>query len=199
MRPINITAMLIVLGSLTPLIALYLASTGLGRVYALSAILLASILGLVGFLRGNPLPMPISSLALTYLAFIASVGYLEASLKAPLIRLSLSMWELLGALTILQALSIMLAQLYAFIHRFARELRARGYLADEVEREVSGFIRGYLDVALSLSAASAAVSLLIALEPRAPIDPLMAVLIASLVFILLARYVSMAAGGAGGG
>jgi hypothetical protein len=148
---------------------------------------------LMGILSSTPTASGVSKIAWLIFSFLLLVaclafGYVALVLKFPLGSYPLNS-DALGLSVLLVELSIITSTLFVTYRKFEFDFKKAGYEVDEIQSELSSFSRMFVFVALGSVTLSLLIYLFLQIVPQLQIDSLSVLIIATIVYFAIARYV----------
>jgi hypothetical protein len=174
---------------LIPYLIVFLYGDSVARVISLIFMGLSLVIGVVGAMRGNPLAESLIAVIFISLASVLSSGYLFYSTRTYILYINPIGLTMLGYSIGLVELAIVASMMLRMYNRMYGELTGKGYSEDEVKSELSEFTKNVMGVSLIVLVISILVYLLVSSVAVTVIDPVTALVIFLIIYVVLLRYV----------
>ena len=174
---------------LIPYLIVFLYGDSVARVISLIFMGLSLVIGVVGVMRGNTLAESLIAVIFISLASVLSSGYLVYSTSTYILYINPIGLTMLGYSIGLVELAIVASMMLRMYNRMYGELTGKGYSEDEVKSELSEFTKNVMGMSLIVLAISILVYLLVSSVAVTVIDPVTALVIFLIIYVVLLRYV----------
>ncbi|WP_291765850.1 hypothetical protein [Caldivirga sp. UBA161] len=174
---------------LIPYVIVLLYGDSVAKVISLAFMGLSVVIGVLGAIRGSPLAESLVAVIFISLVSILSSGYLVYSTHTYLLYISPIGLTMLGYSIGFVELAIVSSMMLRMYNRLYSELTGKGYNEDEVRGELSEFTKNVMGVSAIVLAFSIIIYLLISSVSVSIIDPVTALVIFLIIYVVLLRYV----------
>lgn len=174
---------------LIPYVIVLLYGDSTARVISLTFMGLSVVIGVLGAMRSNPLAESLVAVVFISLVSILSSGYLVYSIHTYLLYINSIGLTILGYSIVFVELAIVSSMMLRMYNRLYSELISRGYNEDEVKGELSEFTKHVMGISAIVLVISVLIYLLINAVAVSIIDPVTALVIFLIVYVILLRYV----------
>jgi hypothetical protein len=169
------------------LVTLLTTASVLGESIGVFIVILATLIGLFSLTSANVSYVAWFIFAIFLFVACFAFGYLAYALRFPFGN-ALNP-DALGISVLLTELAIVSSTLYFTHKKFEADFKKAGYLKEEYERELDGFTRIALYLSLGAGALALGAYYFLQLLPELQIDSISVLVIATVVYFAIARYV----------
>ena len=174
---------------LIPYVIVFLYGDSAAKVISLAFMGLSVVIGVLGAIRSSPLAESLVAVIFISLVSILSSGYLVYSTHTYLLYISPIGLTILGYSIGFVELAIVSSMMLRMYNRLYSELTGKGYNEDEVKDELSEFTKNVMGVSAIVLVFSIIIYLLISSVSVSIIDPVTALVIFLIIYVVLLRYV----------
>jgi len=173
---------------LIPYIVVFMYGDPAARVTSLAFMGLSLITGVLGMLRGNPLIEPLITVVFMSLILALSSGYLVYVTHVYVLYVNPMGLTTLGYSIGFVELAVVASMMLRMYNRLYSELVSKGYSEEEVKGELSEYVKHMLMISSAAFVASVLVYLAFSLTAVSFLDPITALVIFLVVYVVLIRY-----------
>ena len=174
---------------LIPYVIVFLYGDSVAKVISLAFMGLSVVIGVLGAIRSSPLAESLIAVVFISLVSILSSGYLVYSTLMYLLYINPIGLTMLGYSIGFVELAIVSSMMLRMYNRLHSELISKGYNEDEVRGELSEFTKNVIGFSAVVLVISIIIYLLISSVAVSIIDPVTALVIFLIIYVVLLRYV----------